>query len=320
MAQASSRDAQKDAIVRSDVWFEDGNIVIQAEQTQFKIYRGVLVAQSSVFGDMFSIPQPPSEKQKAVDGCPVVRVTDSAIDIAIALRALFLRGYVSRKALSITAVAAFVRIGTKYEIEILRAEGLERLFYEYPSSLSDYDEMNSWSRIDYSWGVNIDVANLAREQNLLSILPVAFYLLCHDYDAKGLTSGVPRDDGTTAMISPTDLITCLVARESLAELQAQTTFAWINLPSTNYSCKTPPKCSKFRMQVMRSLSSHPASICGLDRWGCGLAREPVNSMCIICAEMAELHDDGREKFWNELPDNFGLPEWAEINRERAEFA
>ncbi|KZP08425.1 hypothetical protein FIBSPDRAFT_802984 [Athelia psychrophila] len=311
----------RETIARSDVWFEDGNIVIQAEQTQFKVLRSVLAAQSSVFQGMFSIPQPPSEKQEAVDGCAVVHVTDSAIDIAIALRALFLRGYVSRKALSITIVAAFVRIGTKYEIEILRAEGLERLFYEYPSTLSDYDRMDSWSRIGYSWGVNIDAANLAREQNLLSVLPTALYELCCVYDAQGLTSGIPRDDGTTAMISPTDLITCFIARESVAKVQLKTTFAWINpSPLTPSSCLTPPKCIESRMQVMAIILLPPNNILGLKCWRFGQMYEPVDNMCARCQEVAKkLHKCGRVEFWNKMPGIFGLPEWAEINKERAGF-
>lgn len=93
MAQVSPRDS-REGVTRSDIWFQDGNIIIQAEQRQFKIHRGVLIAQSSVFGDMFSLPQPLSGEQEAVEGCPVVRVSDSAIDIDIALRALFLRGCV----------------------------------------------------------------------------------------------------------------------------------------------------------------------------------------------------------------------------------
>lgn len=80
---------------RSDIWFMDGNIVIQAEGVQFKVTRGVLAAQSSIFEDMFSIPQPPSEKEMVVEGCPVVHLSDSAADVNIVLRALFLRGFVN---------------------------------------------------------------------------------------------------------------------------------------------------------------------------------------------------------------------------------
>lgn len=78
--------------MRSDVWLEDGNIVIQAEGKQFKVYRGVLAMHSSVFKDMFSIPQPPSSETPTVEGYPLVHVSDSAEDVAVVLRALCLRG------------------------------------------------------------------------------------------------------------------------------------------------------------------------------------------------------------------------------------
>lgn len=38
-------------------WFKDGNVVLQAADTQFRVYKGILAAQSDVFETMFSIPQ-----------------------------------------------------------------------------------------------------------------------------------------------------------------------------------------------------------------------------------------------------------------------
>lgn len=78
----------------SDIWFEDGNVVIQAEGTYFKVYRGALAASSPIFQDMFRIPQPPSRGEITVEGCPVVYLSDTAADVTIVLQALFLRGCV----------------------------------------------------------------------------------------------------------------------------------------------------------------------------------------------------------------------------------
>lgn len=41
--------------------------------------------------------------------------------------------------LPIVAVAALLRLGTKYDIEVLRTEAVKRLVYEFPTSLQDYD-------------------------------------------------------------------------------------------------------------------------------------------------------------------------------------
>lgn len=71
----------------SKVWFEDGNIVLQARNLQFKVHRGVLARQSPVFADLFQIPHPPGEP--TVDGCSVVEQHDSANDVENALLALY---------------------------------------------------------------------------------------------------------------------------------------------------------------------------------------------------------------------------------------
>ncbi|KAJ7605448.1 hypothetical protein DFH06DRAFT_1252854 [Mycena polygramma] len=41
-----------------DVWFEDGTVVLRAEQPLFRVYRGILAAQSpTIFKDTFDMPK-----------------------------------------------------------------------------------------------------------------------------------------------------------------------------------------------------------------------------------------------------------------------
>lgn len=72
--------------VRSVPWFEDGNIILEAELEQFKVYRGILAANSEVFRDMFALAS--SDGQSSVDGCPIVHLSDAAQDVRIVLGAL----------------------------------------------------------------------------------------------------------------------------------------------------------------------------------------------------------------------------------------
>lgn len=74
--------------VRSSIWYDDGNIVLQAERTQWKVYKGVLAQSSSIFRDMLSFPQPPSDDAELVEGCPVVQLSDSAEEVEFVLRAI----------------------------------------------------------------------------------------------------------------------------------------------------------------------------------------------------------------------------------------
>ena len=61
-----------------DLWFDDGSIILVAQKTMFKVYKGLLSTHSPVFADMFSSA---THSDEIDDGCPVVRVSDSAQDL-----------------------------------------------------------------------------------------------------------------------------------------------------------------------------------------------------------------------------------------------
>ena len=91
--------APDDSITRdSDVWYEDGNIVVIAQTTAFRFHKSVVSHHSPVFRDLFSVPQPsptPTEGEEAVasaetfDGCAAVRVSDTSYDFRELLRAIY---------------------------------------------------------------------------------------------------------------------------------------------------------------------------------------------------------------------------------------
>jgi hypothetical protein len=74
-----------------DLWFEDGTIIFQAENTLYRVYHGLLSAMSSVFKDMLSFPQPVD--QPRMQGCPLVGLPDSAEDVTNFLRGIFRMDY-----------------------------------------------------------------------------------------------------------------------------------------------------------------------------------------------------------------------------------
>lgn len=71
----------------SDLWFEDGGLIIQAEQSFFKIYKGILAARSSVFKAM--LDEDSGLTKNCIDGCDLLQVPDSAADMTYLLRAIF---------------------------------------------------------------------------------------------------------------------------------------------------------------------------------------------------------------------------------------
>ena len=74
---------------RSSIWLSDGNIVLQAENTQFKVHQGYLARLSTIFSDVFSVPQPVDGSQPLVDGCVVLHLQDSAQDLFVALSEIY---------------------------------------------------------------------------------------------------------------------------------------------------------------------------------------------------------------------------------------
>jgi hypothetical protein len=96
----------------SDLWFEDGSVVLRAENTLFKVHISQLSRHSTFFRDMFSLPQPPTKgdsscgsspltsngdgngKESRWDGCPLVYLHDKAEDVGNLITALYDGPYV----------------------------------------------------------------------------------------------------------------------------------------------------------------------------------------------------------------------------------
>ncbi|KAI0688688.1 hypothetical protein C8T65DRAFT_589286, partial [Cerioporus squamosus] len=181
----------------ADLWFPDGNIVVIAENTSFRVHKGVLARHSIVFHNMFDVPQPTDPDPAAADlieGCPVVRVSDPAHDFKHLLHMLYDGfSYLKRNGspTRLTVLLALVRLGKKYEFDdIVDAvdDHLDSLKTIFPSSFDDngldsidanYKLMyKAWPEDQIGIGHPIEAINLFR---LLSprrdhMLPIAIYL------------------------------------------------------------------------------------------------------------------------------------------------
>ena len=70
-----------------NLWFEDGTVVLQAEDTLFRVYSGILARHSQFFQSLLTLPQP--QNAEVYDGCPLIRMSgDSAADVREVLQAL----------------------------------------------------------------------------------------------------------------------------------------------------------------------------------------------------------------------------------------
>lgn len=81
----------------ADLWFHDGSVICQAENTLFRVHMSQLSRHSLCFRDMFSLPQPKDiceEKDTQDDRVPVVVLHDSAEDVSNLFTALYDGPYV----------------------------------------------------------------------------------------------------------------------------------------------------------------------------------------------------------------------------------
>ena len=69
-----------------EIWYEDGNLVLVARETAFRIYRGLIAAQSTVFSDLFASST--SSPDEMFEECPVIHLSDSPQDLTHLLRVL----------------------------------------------------------------------------------------------------------------------------------------------------------------------------------------------------------------------------------------
>ena len=77
-----------EVLVRNEeLSFDDGNLILVAENTTFRVHRSILSRKSALFKDLLSLPQPDSEEK--IEGLPVVRLLESVADAAMLVDAMY---------------------------------------------------------------------------------------------------------------------------------------------------------------------------------------------------------------------------------------
>ena len=316
-------------VTRSELWLEDGNIVLQAEDTQFKVHRSMLSRHSSVFRDMFMVPQPSIPNGDVVDSCAVVELSDSSEDLTHALRALYDRWYVVcslppsaeddvscfalgphsymglAESAPLLVVASFLRIGRKYNIQALQAEGRRRLFAKAPITLDEYTSKPVWqfeAPIE-AWFMILD---LAREFEVRSVLPVAMYESCR------ILHGFDYDEKVIAGLSLDSQLECYRRVNHLIHMSKTITYEWCST-GAHASCLAREACQITRNKVLQNLSRAAPNLEGLRTWD----QLWSDGLCFFCALQAQQqHVRSRQLFWSNLPNWFGLSSWEELRQER----
>jgi hypothetical protein len=74
-----------------ELWFKDGNIVLRAEDAIFRVHKGILAANSSVFHTMLELPQSAINHEEMYEEFPLIHMSDSAYELREFLKAMCLK-------------------------------------------------------------------------------------------------------------------------------------------------------------------------------------------------------------------------------------
>jgi hypothetical protein len=266
---------------------------------------------------MFAVPQP-TVGDEMIEDCSIVHLPDSAEDWTYVLNALYdaRKCCVNNGAQPFAVVAAFLRLGSKYEIAQLRSEAVKRLSIEYPSELDKWDSVvvTPWAEIQSHKGIHFNVVNLAREVGLTSILPAAYYSACEINGFEQILEGACGEDDQLVTLSVENQKVCMRGWGSLVRTQHDQTFKWLATQDDTLfqACRSREKCNNTRMKVFHSTFRCGPVCYALASWQAG----DEAGLCGSCiAASRRMHDDGRANIWNHLPFAFDLPGWEELLKE-----
>ncbi|KAJ6548094.1 hypothetical protein DFH09DRAFT_989136 [Mycena vulgaris] len=325
-------DIQPTALQRvQDLWFADGNLVIQAGNSQFRVYRGILAARSPVFQDMLSFPQPPDSE--LVEGLPLVNLPDAETEVIEFLKAIFIPEYFAAfPALTkFEIIVGCLRLSHKYEVDYLRRRALIHLSSVYRTTLVKWDssgytkeptnrppsEIDSWP-LPNDPTCHIRVIPLAREVGALWTLPIAFYGLSgcfvHSIGTEAFDGTVYNKIWTALSIQDQQ---CWIAGR---DMQTRTTFPdimqFLWYPLDIEGCTSPTECLRERLGILegnrgmiQSNSCIPLGAWDADDWGV------LSDVCPAClVVLKRKHAEARRAFWDKLPSMYALPPWEELEK------
>ncbi|KAJ7456054.1 hypothetical protein FB451DRAFT_1276927, partial [Mycena latifolia] len=314
-----------EALVRAEgLWFEDCGLIIQTENTIFRVSGAFLAVRSPVFADMLALPTP--QNAALMFGCLVVHLPDSAADVTVFLKALiyseFFEPFPAPTTFAI--LAGVLRMSHKYAVDVLRKRSLVHLSSAHPMTLeqwqrADVDFKPSW--FDAVYCDYIEMVLLARQTSALWVLPSVFYRMCR-YSFR-LEDNI-INGGASGALRSRDKVVCIRATRFLEAAATSNILEFLWSPQDEKFCRDWDYCIQSRCRLRRIAEgrrrSSPDDDIGftpLEIW-----QEEDWKQLDICARclprMKKAHQEAQQSLWNQLPEIFELPDWAHLQKMKDE--
>ncbi|TBU45385.1 hypothetical protein BD309DRAFT_1017834 [Dichomitus squalens] len=301
-----------------ELWYEDGNLVLIANNVEFRLFKGPLVAQSLVFKDMLSLPQPPSldnHSREHVSGPSYATVHlhgDSLPDLRHFLR-MFVGHSIPFGGLSDPTyhqLSSVIRLAHKYQCEKLLGSCVDYLKRFYHDNFEAWRDSTTCITPPNLERIHaIGVVNLARLLGQDKMLPGALMACC--LLETGIVDGFEREDGTRETLSNEDLARCMVGRAKLLEANVQATLRILH-PEVHEDCMRRDTCGEVLLKLLKTLEE--GTVLYSFRWDWTWTAyvewaDTRRELCPRCFEM--LGKEGRQKdqhseIFNRLPAMMGI--------------
>ncbi|EAU85853.1 hypothetical protein CC1G_05070 [Coprinopsis cinerea okayama7 len=314
------------------VWYDDGNVILQVENRQFRVHKSILSKHSPVLRDMFSMPQPDGQLK---EDCPVVVLEHDLAKEWEQVLALIYDGFREVKygvKLWFSEIRSILSLNHKYDLPSLREEALSRLKLEYPlgpgfeeeNAVKEFGERDKSMELDNHTSM-WDVVNMATKYRLERWLP-AIYLqaLMQRDDDEALTTlifdgTVAKDGTTTTQLEPAIQRLLLKARDRFRKVMKDEVFNYLSnervIPGN--ACPQPKRCALAQAGLLR------------ETWGQGptvssvfaLSEPDVGKLCPACSKAAKCTFwKARVELVKKLPAMFDLPLWEQLKEYEGQVA
>ncbi|KAK7000538.1 hypothetical protein R3P38DRAFT_3056126, partial [Favolaschia claudopus] len=294
-----------------EIWFSDGNLILEAENTSFRVYGQLIAAKSTILADILSLPH------YSVDGIPVVRLMDSDADVEALLRALLDSDFFMPPPAptELSTVLSILRLSHNGNIRYLLRRALLHLDVLYSTDLDKFLAVSPTPCGHISFpeptvAGHLQVLKAAMDVNAKWLLPTVHYSIACSPLRQIIVLGAPW----TALPEQTRNLIMLAHSWRLDRCYKIHSFALKGVPESG--CEKPLACA-------RSFSHCATTLIGL------IARDqPVDPLrfwdeegivqyertrCGVCrAGMREECAQAREDVWAGLPRRAECPTWPEL--------
>ncbi|KAK7013083.1 BTB domain-containing protein [Favolaschia claudopus] len=296
-----------------DLWFPDADLILRAEDSIFRVYGGFLGARSSVFRDMISFPQPPTQIEgEMLNGRAVVRLHDSPTEATSFLRAVFDSSFFMPPPdpVEFEDIIGVLRLSHKYDVQYLFQRALSHLDVLYPTDPVKRVS-HSLTHVQFlavHWNhVTVDMISLraACEVGATWMLPAMYY------EIAPVRSFL---DHAADYLQTSQIQTCLAAQSGLVRAHASSYRFLRSLPQVRCGSAA---CYAAVQEAYDVLEGWNERSLDMDPLGYSVFDDMDSELCLACSEFATAQfSAAQQALWENLPALFMLPNWDELKEMR----